>query len=467
VKQTLRDLYLMGDVTIVRSARQATYLSILFDRFRPATAVAPGIDPGVPQPSSLAGGCAIVIWAAGLDAADVGIHLFALESFKADIVVIAASGSTPYPNARIASLHDAEHELARAALLIDASLSDPASAIALAEWGVPLVAASTSGANEFLSLVRLYDPWNWRSILAAASAARAEEPPTRTQHTVQIPVDHGRSSPAVQTNSSEPLVTIIVPTYNRPDVLPIALDSLEAQEYRALEILVVNDGGAAVDHVVARYPRARLIVNECNSGAFVSLNNGIASARGRYIGLLCDDDIYYPDQVPRLVAALERSRSKVAHGNALTKFIQTQHDGTLVATGHHVLFAGHLDTTEVLWGGAQTNTSLLLHRDVFEEIGTFDAELAQADYEFLIRLSRHYDFVHVDHVTCEFRYRTDRSTMSHNMGAAQILDGLNKIFERYPSNGDAFIDQSRKETLAFFVAHHGGQYWEPAIRLEV
>jgi hypothetical protein len=248
---------------------------------------------------------------------------------------------------------------------------------------------------------------------------------------------------------------------------PPALDALQAQDYGNLEILVVNDGGQPVDEVVTRYPRARLIANERNVGVFATLNNGIVCARGRYIGLLADDDIDFPDHVRRLVTALEQSSAKVAHANALTRFLASAEDGSLWTTGHQVLFAGHLDTTEILWGGAQTTQALLVHRDVFDEVGCFDTTLAQADYDFLIRLSRRYDFVHVDHVTCECRYRTDGTTMSHTAGLAPIIDGLTTIFARYGSGGNGYVDRSRSETLAYVRDHHGSQYWEPALPLQL
>lgn len=464
IKQTLRALYLVGSATLVRSRRQAALLGTVFGRYRPDFVVRPGYDRDVPPHEPLEKGGSIVIWAPHEGIAALSVYLFALENLKSPVVVICGGDAGRFVNVRVASLAEAPRELRQAALIIDGSLSDPATAVALAAWRIPLVAASSSGADEFVPGVRLYDPWSWRSILAAVSAGRADAPSIAAPMSGKIsalaaPVSAQSSSPG----ECGPLVTIVVPTYDRADVLPQALDSVQAQSYQNIEVLVVNDGGPPIDALVARYPRARCISSPSNRGVLASCNIGIANASGSYIGFLSDDDIYYFDHVERLVKALEQSGAYVAHANSLTRFLEVDGDGILKTIGSHVLFAAHLDTTEALWWGYLGCN--LVRRDVFDRIGTYDVTNVVADYEMFVRLSRSFDFVHVDHVTFEWRYRTDRATLTHNVGNAAIIEGLLRIFERYPSNGDARVEAGRAATLEFVNDHERMPYWEPPLRL--
>jgi hypothetical protein len=464
VKTTLRDLYLVGVATIVRSRRQAAYLGGLFGRYRPGFIVRPGLDEDVPSPTPAQRGDSLVIWAPNMELEALAIHLFALADVRAPIVVIGASGDAgAFPNIHAVSMACATRELSRAALVIDATLSDPASAVALAAWDVPVVAASSSGADEFLASVRLYDPWNWRSIAAAVAAARADAP-TFALSGDRSPPLRARSASATRRTRHEPLVTIVVPTFNRTAILPFALTSLEDQSYANLEILVVNDGGPPIDDIVSRYPRARSIANAQNIGMYNSINVGIAHARGEYIGLLADDDIYYFDHVERNVAALEQSHGQVARANALTRFLEPDAAGVLRTTGNQVLFAAHQDVTEALWWGSLG--AALVRRDAYARVGAFDATNALAEYEMLVRLSRSFDFIHVDHVTFEWRYRSDRSTYVHQVGTGAMLDGLKRIYDTYPSHGDMIVEQGRAATLAFMREHSATPYFQPALRLE-
>jgi glycosyltransferase involved in cell wall biosynthesis len=461
VEQTLRDLYRVGSATLVRSRRQAALLGSVFGRYRPGYLVRPGIDTDVPQPEARDDGDSVVIWAPHLDVAALSIYLFALADLKAPIVVIG-SGEAGAHNVRWSSLANAPAELRRGALIVDTSLSDPASAVALAAWSLPIVAASSSGADEFVEGIRLYDAWNWRSIIAAVSAARGDSPAVALND-LRAVAQIGPAAAVATRRELCPLVTVIVPTYDRTELLARALDSVQAQSYPNIEIVVVNDGGPPVDDVVARYPRARCISNGENRGTLISCNIGIADAAGHYVGLLADDDIYYFDHVERLVNALERSCAHVAHSNTLTRFLQADSDGVERTIGNQVLFGNHLDMTEALWWGFLGY--VLVRREVYAQIGAFDATNTVADYEMFVRLSRSFDFVHVDQVTSEWRYRTDRSTLTHNVGTAATMDGLVKTFGRYPSNGDSRIETGRTATLAFIRDHTESPYWEPPLRL--
>ncbi len=111
-------------------------------------------------------------------------------------------------------------------------------------------------------------------------------------------------------SSPEPMVSIIVPTYNRAEFLPLSLDSIRAQTWTDWELIVVDDGGC--DHsaaVVKQFADSlaqpvRYVWRE-NGGPALARNTGIDHAQGRYITFLDSDDSWLPHHLQDGVAALD------------------------------------------------------------------------------------------------------------------------------------------------------------------
>ena len=122
-------------------------------------------------------------------------------------------------------------------------------------------------------------------------------------------------SEGIQSNMG-PMVSIILPTFNRPLYMAQAIASAVRQRYDNLEIIVVNDGGCDVSGIVKSFndPRIIFINRRENRGKAFSLNEALAVAKGKYIAYLDDDDIYYPHHIETLVNTLEnRSDCGVAY----------------------------------------------------------------------------------------------------------------------------------------------------------
>jgi GT2 family glycosyltransferase len=91
---------------------------------------------------------------------------------------------------------------------------------------------------------------------------------------------------------TSPLVSVIVVSYDRPDYLPRALDSIEAQSYANLEIIVIDNPSCssdAIEKTVSRYERARIVRNSENVGFTGAMNRGIQESNGTYVYCTLDD----------------------------------------------------------------------------------------------------------------------------------------------------------------------------------
>ncbi|MCD8147413.1 MAG: glycosyltransferase [Clostridiales bacterium] len=109
----------------------------------------------------------------------------------------------------------------------------------------------------------------------------------------------------------EPLVSIIVPVYNAEKTLERCVDSVLHQEYKNLELILINDGSTDSSGALCRAfadddPRVRLI-DKANSGVSDSRNRGIDAAQGEYIQFLDSDDWITPDATRLMVGCAQRS----------------------------------------------------------------------------------------------------------------------------------------------------------------
>lgn len=113
-----------------------------------------------------------------------------------------------------------------------------------------------------------------------------------------------------------PLVTVIIATYNWSSVLRHAIRSVREQAYSTWELLVIGDGCTDDSEQVVRSfgdPRISWTNLPENSGSQSAPNNaGLAVARGEYVAYLGHDDLWLPDHLTRLVAALDRTRAGIA-----------------------------------------------------------------------------------------------------------------------------------------------------------
>jgi glycosyltransferase involved in cell wall biosynthesis len=109
------------------------------------------------------------------------------------------------------------------------------------------------------------------------------------------------------------LVSVVIPTYNGSRFIRQAVESVLVQTLTDFELLVVDD--ASTDHTLSvargvRDDRIRVLTSPFNRGAGANWNRGVHAARGRYVKLLCQDDLLAPECLERQVAALCDERGK-------------------------------------------------------------------------------------------------------------------------------------------------------------
>jgi len=103
-----------------------------------------------------------------------------------------------------------------------------------------------------------------------------------------------------------PLVSVVVPTYNRAAYLGETLDSILGQDHPAVEVVVVDDGSTdGTAQVLSTYTDRVRVVRQPNSGQATAVNAGLAATRGEYLVLVSDDDPLLDAALSTLVDVLE------------------------------------------------------------------------------------------------------------------------------------------------------------------
>ncbi|HXP92098.1 MAG TPA: glycosyltransferase family 2 protein [Candidatus Binatia bacterium] len=456
----LRCLAMLCDSLIVRSWVEDRWLRANLGTAQ-VHAVRAVVPPLVPVPSfkSRSGSRTIVVWGPERTASELAMFAFAYEELHAPVVIVcdAPPGATLFSlRAKFVGRAEAQQHLESAAVIVDASIGDPAAAIELAKGGVPVVASTYSGANEYIDGVCTYDPWNFRSILAATLMGLGANPP-KLRAGIPGLESLGPAMEAARPLVPErtPLVSIVIPTKDRRGVLPRAIESVANQTYPNVEIIVVNDGGPPVDDLVAYLPNARVVNHEVNLGVTPSLNDGIAVARGEYIGFLGDDDYIYADHLMRLVGALERSGGSVGHAFMFSSYLDPNPDGYYDLIGHNLLAQAAIDPTELMANNIVGGTSVLYHRRIFDELGPMDLAPKQgADFELYLRILQRHDFIMVPRVTANVDFRRDQSNISAYKASENVAI-LNYLYAKYPVPGRIDLEQSRQRIMQAFASPAG------------
>jgi len=210
-------------------------------------------------------------------------------------------------------------------------------------------------------------------------------------------------------SQTEPLVTVLISTFNRRRYFAEALGSIVGQNYKNLQIIAVNDGGEDVSDIVKSYndPRLVFINRKENCGKAHSLNEALARAEGKYIAYLDDDDLYYPNHIETLVGVLENeSDCQVAYSDLYKVYCKVFPDGSKQVLSKVVEFCRDFDQFVMLYFNQTVHQSLMHRRDLLEKTGPYNEDLnILIDWDMTRRLSFFSDFYHAHRITGEF-YRS-------------------------------------------------------------
>ena len=213
--------------------------------------------------------------------------------------------------------------------------------------------------------------------------------------------------------TSAGLISVIVPAYNAERFLAATLASVQAQTYRNIEIIVVDDGSTdstrqIVEDAARSDDRIRLIRQQ-NLGVALARNAALAEARGEFVAPIDADDLWHPQNLSLQVAALQKAGPHVAVSYAW--FVTIDENGKFCGKGPEIKFAQKQDVLSAqLKGNFIGNaSSTVMRKEAVNDVGGYDSSLRARgaegceDQALYISLAQKWDYAHVPHYLIAYR----------------------------------------------------------------
>jgi glycosyltransferase involved in cell wall biosynthesis/Flp pilus assembly protein TadD/2-polyprenyl-3-methyl-5-hydroxy-6-metoxy-1,4-benzoquinol methylase len=225
-----------------------------------------------------------------------------------------------------------------------------------------------------------------------------------------------------------PRISIVLPTYNNGSFLPHAVESVLAQSYRDLELIIVDDASTdGTDRYLQGLsdPRVRIITHERNKRLPASLNDGLRAARGELLTWISADNFCYPHFVETLVAALDADPDA---GIAVSSFAWINESGerTRITSGQDF----SLPRVIAMNPG---NASFMYRSTVQDRIGWYDEELEGAeDWDMWVRIVEEYPAICVQDILYDYReHRQSMTAQKKEQVARASTSVFLKTFSRW------------------------------------
>lgn len=217
-----------------------------------------------------------------------------------------------------------------------------------------------------------------------------------------------------------PLISVIVPAYNCAAYLGSALDSIFAQSYPQLEVLVVDDGSTDGTVAVAqRYGERVRVISQTNAGPAAARNRGLASARGEFIAFLDGDDLWLEGKLLQQARyLLRRPEASIVYGHFHRW--ESRPDGSFSPADEFATGATEESLDPALSGWIYHRLLIdsevhiitaLIRATVIDEIGIFDETLKVGeDYDFWLRVSRRFQLYKLARPLALYRIHGNNTT---------------------------------------------------------
>ncbi|MEH2068022.1 MAG: glycosyltransferase [Nostoc sp.] len=257
-----------------------------------------------------------------------------------------------------------------------------------------------------------------------------------------------------------PNVSVIIPTYQRADLISETIESVLAQTYTDYEIIVVNDGSTDnTKEVLAEFGDWITVIHQENQGPSVARNTGIMASQGRYIAFIDDDDLWLPYKLEKQVSCFESNPN-----------IGLVYANIVFFKGNHVsadLWPRRSHPPSVLqdWMLFELNfipiLSVMVRRECLDEVGLFDQTLKYCeDYDLWLRIIEKFPVHFLNKPVGFYRWTTNSLSKNKEQILLNEIRVKEKAFSRNLNLKKLPLKQlnqafySQYLNLAYFYIHH-------------
>lgn len=260
-----------------------------------------------------------------------------------------------------------------------------------------------------------------------------------------------------------PLVTVVCISYNHGTYVQEALRSIFNQTYSNIQIIVADDassddsqGQISSFFSLNEHLSPVVIFNEKNTGNCKIFNKALKQARGKYIMDLAADDYLYPQCIERLVERFEQLPSE--YGVVFSNVDLVSETGMQLSKQYPVDEQGHSLQKipegnlyeEIIKRYFISCVGMMMKREVLEELGGYDEELAYEDFDFWIRSSRVYEYGYVDEcLVAKRKLPQSLSTQFSRKGYDRMFESTARVCQKI-----AWLNRCESENQALFTRIH-------------
>lgn len=258
-------------------------------------------------------------------------------------------------------------------------------------------------------------------------------------------------------------VTVIIPSYNKAEYTRRTVESVLAQTYPNIEIIVVDDGSKdETPSVMGRYLDRIRFIQKSNGGACSARNEGIRHATGDYVAFLDCDDLYLPEKVKRCVDYLEE-RPDVGFVYTGVYFIDDQE--RMVGKYDHPRSQEGSIVRELILGNFICNSTIIVRKSILDVVGFFDQTVfTPADWDMWLRMAKVSKAGYIAEPLTQ--YRTTDNYIFNRLELAKTEEKyvLDKFFHDYskddPLKSKAYSNFYMRFAQCSFIKKQMGEFWK-------
>ncbi|MCI9381684.1 MAG: glycosyltransferase [Dorea sp.] len=209
--------------------------------------------------------------------------------------------------------------------------------------------------------------------------------------------------------AERPLVSVVIPVYNRMDMIERSINSVLNQTYKNIEIIVIDDG--SIDDTLKIIEHLSIsdikVLKQNHRGANAARNLGISAAKGEFIAFQDSDDEWLPNKLEKQITYMLRSSYEACYCPFF--LYEGSHNGVFFSD-YQDKQKYERDLLEMLKVRNVISTqTLVIHRNIISDVGIFDEEMPRCqDYEFVIRIIQKKKIGYINEPLVKV-YRTDNS----------------------------------------------------------
>ena len=227
------------------------------------------------------------------------------------------------------------------------------------------------------------------------------------------------------------LVSAIITTHNRKELLKCAIDSVLAQTYSPIELIVVDDASDDGTSEICQDLRIKYVYipKDESRGGNYARNLGIKNAKGKYIAFLDDDDEWLPTKIEKQVELAIEKQSSLVY---CLRIYQDVVDGQVIRIRKEFKPKPFGDLHESIFKHYITSTSCILAEKILiETVGGFDESFRKwQEYDLMIRMAQKTAIYYVDDFLCKYRNdMKDANRISNDFN--RMRDTIGKIKKKY------------------------------------